>query len=144
MSKRYYLTEEDEMSDGAKAIGIGIMLLIIIFIIYIILAIVIVWCLISSISCYCKSIKTNVKKEYDGTYSLKKGFSDLGNTIIDYWHNIVEYSGESFSKNIMHKIVGVFIYPLGFIFFLIFVLLHSIIMILYSSVLLIFGKKQYV
>ena len=140
MGTRYVIREEDESAGGAVA-GIVIAVIIMILIIYIILAIVAVWCLISSIACYSHSIKENCNKEYDGSYSFGKGFYDFGYTIKGYWNNIIEYSGECFDKNLLHKTIGIFIYPLGFVYFLIFIILHFITLLFYCSIKTIFSNK---
>lgn len=131
----YYTTEENK---GSKIISNGVIAFILVLIT---LATAIIWCFISAVSCYYNSIKINVKKEYDDEYSFKKGLPDLRNTIIGYWHNIVEYSDKCFSKNNMHKIIGVCIYPFGFIFLLFFALLHLVILRLYPKAFFIFNKR---
>jgi len=139
----HYYYEEDE---GAwPFIKAGIIVFLVIIVIYAVVAVFAGWCLIKSIAFYCKAIKYNVSKDYNGNYTFGKGFSDLGNTIKSYWEQVVEFSNECFYKKFFYKVLGVLMYPLGFVFFLVWTILHLLIMLIccfFSSIYILIAGKN--
>jgi hypothetical protein len=96
--------------------------------------------LIEAICNYYKSASINVAKE-NGSYSLKKGFQDLKNTVITCWKLNIETAKHYFEKSRNYdrkfkvvvesflQMVGIFVVFLGTISYLVLCPLHSIVLL---------------